>query len=102
MIHLRSSAGHVESRNREDILLNSRDVYNLAMALNLTHEQVIGKFCEVYIGHDSRIPIVQLQPTGVNRKCPLQNGDRCSVHSLKPTVCAFLPHRKSYGFGRHS
>lgn len=31
-------------KEREDILLNSRDVYNIATALNLTHEQVIEKY----------------------------------------------------------
>jgi len=75
-------------RNREDIMLTSRDVYNIATALNLTHEQVIEKYCEVYIGRDSRIPIVRLMPKGVNNVCPLLAGNRCSVHSLKPAVCA--------------
>ena len=78
-------------RNREDIMLNSRDIYNIATALGLTHKQAIEKYCEVYIGRDSRIPIVRLRPKGVNRACPLLAGDRCSVHSLKPTVCALFP-----------
>jgi len=78
-------------RNREDILLNSRDVYNIATALKLTHEQVISKYGEVYIGRDSRIPIVRLLPKGTNKVCPLLAGNRCSVHSLKPAVCALFP-----------
>jgi len=82
-------------RNREDILLNSRDVYNLATALNLSHEQVIETYCETYIGRDSHIPIVRLQPVGVNNRCPLLDGDRCTIHAknpyLKPTVCALFP-----------
>jgi len=78
-------------RNREDTLLNSRDVYNIATALKLTHEQVIENYCEVYIGSESRIPVVRLLPKGQNRRCPLLNGDKCSVHSLKPVVCAAFP-----------
>ena len=78
-------------KQREDILLNSRDVYNIAKALKLTHEQVIERYCECYIGQDSRVPIVRLKPEGVNRVCPLLAGSRCSVHSLKPTVCALYP-----------
>jgi hypothetical protein len=78
-------------KNREDILLNSRDVYNIATALELSHKQVIEKYCEVYIGRDSRLPIVRLLPKGVNRVCPLLVGSHCSVHSLKPTVCALFP-----------
>jgi len=78
-------------RDRDDILLNSRDVYNIATALNLTHEQVIEKYCEVYIGQDSRIPVVRLLPVGANKTCPLLKNNRCMVHSLKPTVCALFP-----------
>jgi len=82
-------------RGREDILLNTRDVYNLATALDMTHKQVIEKYCEVYIGQDSRIPITRLKPKGPNRNCPLLKGDRCIVHAknpaLKPTVCAAFP-----------
>ena len=78
-------------RNREDIMLNARDIYNIATALGLTPKQAIEKYCEVYIGRDSRIPIVRLRPKGINRACPLLAGDRCSVHALKPTVCAMFP-----------
>ena len=79
-------------RGREDILLNSRDLYNIATALDMTHKQVIETYCEVYIGGESRIPITRLKPKGPNRNCPLLKGDRCIVHvinpALKPTVCA--------------
>jgi len=82
-------------RHREDILLNSRDLYNVATALDMTHKQVIETYCEVYIGGDSRIPIVRLKPKGPNRNCPLLQGDRCIIHAtnpaLKPTVCALFP-----------
>ena len=78
-------------KNREDILLNTRDVYNIATALKLTHKQVVETYCDTYIGRDSRIPIVRLKPKGANKVCPLLTGSRCSVHSLKPTVCALFP-----------
>jgi Fe-S-cluster containining protein len=78
-------------RGREDILLNSRDLYNIAMALDMTHKQVIEKYCDAFIGRDSRFPIVRLKPKGASRVCPLLSGDRCSVHLLKPVVCALAP-----------
>ena len=82
-------------RGREDILLNSRDVYNIATALEMTHEQVIETYCEVYIGGESRMPVVRLKPKVPNRNCPLLQGDRCIIHAknpaLKPTVCALFP-----------
>lgn len=77
--------------NREDILLNAKDMYNLCKALNLTAEQVVQQYCEVYIGHDSRMPIVRLKPRGSIIRCPLLKDRKCSVHSLKPTVCAMFP-----------
>ena len=78
-------------KNREDILLNSRDVYNIAKAFNLSTRQVVEKYCETYIGRDSRIPIVRLKPRRTNKSCPLLAGNRCSVHSLKPSICALFP-----------
>jgi len=78
-------------KNREDIILNSRDVYNIATTLNLTNKQIIDKYCESYIGQVSRIPVVRLKSKGINRVCPLLVENRCSVHSLKPTVCALFP-----------
>ena len=78
-------------KNRDDILLNSRDVYNIATALDLTHEQVIKRYSDVYIGGSSRLPVVRLKPKGVKNVCPLLANKRCSVHSLKPTVCALFP-----------
>jgi len=82
-------------RQRFDILLNSRDIYNLAVALNLTHQQVIEEYCEVYIGENSRLPVVSLKPKGSNNNCPLLNGSKCLIHAinpaLKPVVCAAYP-----------
>jgi Fe-S-cluster containining protein len=78
-------------KNRDDILLTPRDVYNLATALCLTPVQVIEECCEVYIGETSRMPVVKLKPQGRNRTCPLLVGNRCSVHRLKPSVCALFP-----------
>jgi len=78
-------------KNREDIMLTSRDLNNIAAVLRMAHNEVIEKYCEVYIGQDSRIPIVRLMPKGVNKACPLLVNDRCLVHSHKPAVCALFP-----------
>lgn len=77
--------------NREDILLNPKDVYNLAKELDMEPFEVIKKYCEVYIGHDSRVPIVRLVPVGPYKICPLLRGNRCTIHGAKPTVCATFP-----------
>ena len=59
--------------NREDILLNPKDMYNLAKELSMTPHEVMNTYCETYIGSDSRMP------------------RKCSVHNAKPTVCALFP-----------
>lgn len=77
--------------NREDILLTPRDIYNIAKEFGMSTEEVSGKYCEVYIGRDSRVPIVRLMPRGQIKKCPLLKGKKCSVHNAKPAVCAIYP-----------
>ena len=52
--------------NREDILLNPRDMYNLAKELGMTPHEVMNTYCETYIGSDSRMPVVRLKPRGEN------------------------------------
>lgn len=76
---------------REDILLNPRDMYNLAKELGMTPHEVMNTYCETYIGSDSRLPVVRLKPRGEIRRCPLLKDRKCSVHNAKPTVCALFP-----------
>ncbi|NBJ88519.1 YkgJ family cysteine cluster protein [Acutalibacter sp. 1XD8-36] len=76
---------------REDILLNPRDMYNLAKELGMTPHEVMNTYCETYIGSDSRLPVVRLKPRGEIRRCPLLKDRKCSVHNTKPTVCALFP-----------
>lgn len=77
--------------NRDDILLNPKDVYNISKELHLTPQEFIKQYCEVYVGHDSRMPIVRLRPRGMIQRCPLLKDRKCSVHKVKPTVCAMYP-----------
>jgi len=78
-------------KNREDILLNSRDLFNIAKKLGLTMAQALEKYCEVFIGPSSRIPVARLLPRGANRVCPFLDGTKCSVHDSKPAICAMYP-----------
>jgi len=77
--------------NRDDILLTARDLFNIANYLGRPIERIIKRYCEVYIGDSSRIPIVRLKPDGLENACPLLRNKRCIVHSVKPTVCALFP-----------
>lgn len=46
----------------------------------------------IYIGKNSRIPVIRMVMRGPKNACPLllDNG-RCSVHECKPDVCALYP-----------
>lgn len=78
-------------RNREDILLNPRDIYNMAKELKISPKEVTDKYCEVYIGNDSRMPIIRIQPRGLVKRCPMLKYGKCIIHNAKPAVCALFP-----------
>jgi len=78
-------------KNREDIILTARDLFNIAKRLNMSTEKAIEKYCNKYIGPQSRIPLIRLQPRGVNHVCPLLQDKKCIVHAVKPAVCALFP-----------
>lgn len=77
--------------NREDILLTPRDVFQIAKHLEILIGDFIKKYCEAYVGDSSRIPIVRLLPTGIDKRCPFLKGNRCDVNPVKPVVCALFP-----------
>lgn len=57
--------------HREDILLSPKDIYNISKELDIKPEEMFGLYCEVYVGSDSRVPIVRLKPRGSVKRCPL-------------------------------
>jgi len=88
-------------RNRDDIILNTFDIYRLAKFLSLTPYEFIEKYCDKYLGPDSKLPIVAMKFKTIydlNKTytaCPfLKHRDgvlKCIVHEAKPTVCALFP-----------
>lgn len=78
-------------RQREDILLSPKDLYRLAVYLELTVADVLKQYCEVYQGSDSLMPIARLISIGGNNRCPFLDGRKCRVHTFKPGVCAMYP-----------
>lgn len=63
----------------------------MAKELQITPKELFDQYCETYVGHDSRIPIVRLKPRGSIKRCPLLKDRKCSVHKAKPGVCAMFP-----------
>lgn len=78
-------------RDRHDILLQPHDLYRIAKHLKMSIPEVIKKYCEVYIGPDSKIPLVRALPKPYNNVCPFLRKGICSVHQAKPVVCALFP-----------
>lgn len=77
--------------NREDILLSPKDIYGMSKELGIKPEKMFEQYCEVYIGPDSKVPVVRLKPKGSVKRCPLLKNRKCMVHKAKPTVCAMFP-----------
>ena len=77
--------------NREDIILSPMDIYKMAKELNLTPSKFFAQYCQTHIGDNSRMPIIRLQPIGDEMRCPLLKNHKCSVHKVKPAVCALYP-----------
>ena len=76
---------------REDILLAPRDLFRAAKEYGMTVKDFAMRFCETYIGSDSRLPIVRFKPLGSVRRCPMLENRRCRIHKAKPVVCAMYP-----------
>ena len=78
-------------KHRNDVLLNGRDVWALAGLFRISTEEFIKKYCLVYIGKSSRIPVVTLRPVGKALICPFLHENLCLVQEAKPTVCLLYP-----------
>jgi len=82
---------------REDILLTPRDLFRAAKHLGMAPDAFVNRYCECYLGEDSRMPIVRLLPVGEELACPLLSPDgRCTVHESKPVICALFPLGRVY------
>lgn len=78
-------------KHREDIMLTPRDIYNISKELKITIKELIAKYCEVYLGQDSHVPIVRILPRGNVQRCSFLKSNKCLVHKAKPTICAMFP-----------
>lgn len=79
-------------KNREDILLTPYDIYRASRYLNLETKDFFDKYCETFLGHTSKLPVVRLRPKYHEKACPLLSSNgACKVHSAKPVVCALFP-----------
>ena len=75
-----------------DVLLTAFDICRLAKKLGITNIDVIKKYTDVYIGRESRLPVIALKMNNPGQACVfLTEGGKCSVHDARPTVCRLYP-----------
>ena len=77
--------------HREDIILSPMDIFKMAQELKMTPVEFYHKYCVFNIGEHTRMPIVRLASEGKDTHCVLLKNHRCSVHKVKPAVCAMFP-----------
>lgn len=71
------------------IMLNPYDIFQLTKHLDMGQAEFAQKYCGFTIGKNSNLPIVYLDFKG--GPCPFLVNKRCSVHMVKPFVCASYP-----------
>ena len=77
--------------NREDIILSPMDIFKMAKELKISTVDFFHEYCVFNIGDHTRLPIVRLASEGKDSHCVLLKNHRCSVHKVKPAVCAMFP-----------
>lgn len=79
-------------KNQDMILFTPNDLFKIAKRLEKTIQTVIHDYTEVYIGPQSKLPMVHLLMKGPKNACPFLGQDnRCSIHDSKPVICALYP-----------
>lgn len=87
-------------KNIANIILNPRDVYRASKALNLSTEEFIDKYCNIYLGPESGLPMVKLNVD--NGKCPLYEKKTCKIANAKPELCALSPIGRALKFEKNA
>lgn len=87
--------------NKDDIIINTHDIFRLRKLLEETGSEIINNYCKVHLGPDSGFPIITLAMKTIQinnstyRICPfltnINEKMECVVSSHKPTVCAMFP-----------
>lgn len=78
-------------RHQNDLIMNPYDIFRLAKRLGLTMKEWMDLYADVYIGAESRMPIVRIKMIGDELHCPFLKNSRCTLHRFKPDVCALYP-----------
>ena len=75
-----------------------RDLYAMAKELNFTSKEFFDKYCEVFIGSDTRIPVVRLKPVGFRQKMPTAERSKMLRSSSKTDRLCIVSDWPFYAF----
>lgn len=75
--------------NREDILLNPKDLFRIARYYETMPECILQMYGEVYIGQSSYLPVVRAKADG--NCCPFLKNHQCEIQEVRPSLCAIFP-----------
>ena len=78
-------------KHQNDLIMNPYDIFRLAKRLDLTPKEWMDLYADVYIGSESRVPVVRIKMIGDEMHCPFLKNNRCTLHRFKPDVCALYP-----------
>ncbi|MEG0127082.1 MAG: YkgJ family cysteine cluster protein, partial [Clostridia bacterium] len=84
-------------KHRDDVLLTPYDLFRIARFFVRTPLEIIERYCVVYDGKDSHIPLVKIDPVPPDNSCPFLRDKKCIVHKDKPLVCAVYPLARATG-----
>lgn len=78
-------------KHRDDVLLTPYDLFRIARFFVRTPLEIVERYCVVYDGKDSHLPLVKIDPVPPDNSCPFLRDRKCVVHKDKPLVCAVYP-----------
>ena len=83
-------------KKRTDLILTPYDIFRIAGYLGRSALEILARYCEVYEGRQSHIPIVRVLPVPPSLTCPFLRNNKCSVNEKKPGVCRVYPLARIY------
>ena len=78
-------------KNRHDIILTPYDMFRIAQHFGRTTLDIFKRYCEVYEGDQSHLPVVRLLPVPPENSCPFLHKRKCRIHERKPVICRVYP-----------
>lgn len=93
--------------NRQDIILNPFDIYQIAKHENKTPKEIMEQYLIADLGRDSRLPMVLLNCDMENHWCPFLKFDaadgckfKCTIHDCSPGACQNHPIGAMFAYGQ--